>query len=187
MNIKNAVLERGSIEIPALVGRALRARRGARRSAPKAPFRGSRRFNTLQYVAYSLRTPVRRVSASIREFQSIFPIPPSAFRYETFHRFQARHSAISRDITGYFTEKFFTSISRIKPLIFRTFMNNPRRHFTYFTLHPRIPHLGSLSDNELPHLSLFSLFSLLKNIGQNCSELLRHSPIPISFLFLQLR
>jgi hypothetical protein len=39
--------------------------------------------------------------------------------HETFHSFQPRYSAISRDITGYFTQK----IKSIKPLIFRGILN----------------------------------------------------------------
>jgi hypothetical protein len=48
----------------------------------------------------------------------------SALR-ETFHSFQARNSAIFRDIAGYFTQKFSDAISPMKPLIFRAFMDNP--------------------------------------------------------------
>jgi hypothetical protein len=64
---------------------------------------------------------------------------------------------IFRDFTGYFTQKSFGAISPTKlPDISRFFTIS---HSSFHT--PRLKR--PLPDNELPHLSLFSLFSLELN------------------------
>jgi hypothetical protein len=99
------------------------------------------RFNVhvpTSLIPSPMHPPMR---ASFSEIQTLKECPRgSAFvveiRCETFHSFQARNSAIFRDIAGYFTQKFETHKTPDFSLFLALFGSRFTRHFTIPNIAP---------------------------------------------------